>query len=122
MSESLYDRLGGAAAVEAAVDKFYERVLADDRINYFFDGVDMNKQRHKQKFFLTVAFGGPNKYQGLNMREGHKHLVEKGLNDSHFDAVVEDLAITLKELGISDELIAEVAEVAETCRDDVLNR
>ena len=32
MSDSLYERIGGKAAVEAAVDKFYEKVLQDDRI------------------------------------------------------------------------------------------
>jgi hemoglobin len=40
-------------------------------------------------------------------------LVEKqGLNGTHFDAVAEDLMITLKEMGVADELLAEVAAVA----------
>ncbi|MBS1716089.1 MAG: group 1 truncated hemoglobin [Armatimonadetes bacterium] len=119
---TLYEKLGGAAAVDAAVDKFYRRVLADDRISSFFEGVDMDKQAAKQKSFLTMAFGGPNNYTALDMKTGHAHLVEKGLNDSHFDAVVEDLGATLKELGVSDELIAEVAATAETTREDVLGR
>ena len=33
---TLYERLGGEAAVDKAVDLFYERVLKDDRINGFF--------------------------------------------------------------------------------------
>ena len=45
MSESLFDRIGGEAAVNAAVDIFYRKVLADDRINQFFEGVDMDKQQ-----------------------------------------------------------------------------
>lgn len=119
---NLYEQLGGQAAVDAAVDKFYRRVLADDRIAHFFDGVDMTKQAAKQKAFLTVAFGGPNNYSGKDMKDGHAHLVAKGLNDSHFDAVVEDLGATLKEMGVSDELIAQVAAIAETTREDVLGR
>ena len=122
MSESLYDRLGGAAAVDAAVDIFYRKVLADDRISRFFDGVDMDKQAAKQKAFLTMAFGGPNNYTGEDMRKGHAHLVQQGLDDSHFDAVVEDLGATLQELGVSDALIGEVAAIAETTRNDVLGR
>jgi hemoglobin len=117
---SLYDELGGEAAVNAAVDIFYRKVLQDDRIKHFFDGVDMGRQSAKQKAFLTMAFGGPNNYTGEDMRRGHAHL--KGLNDSHFDAVVEDLGATLKELGVSDALIARVAAVAETTRNDVLNK
>jgi len=116
---SLYERLGGEAAVDAAVDKFYDRVLADSRINQFFEGLDMVAQAAKQKAFLTMVFGGPNDYSGKDMREGHKHL---GLTDEHFDAVVENLGATLKDLGVGDEDIQEVAALAETTRDDVLNR
>jgi len=122
MAESLYEKLGGEAAVNAAVDIFYRKVLADDRINHFFDGVDMEKQAAKQKAFLTMAFGGPSNYTGKDMREGHKHLVERGLNDSHVDAVLENLKATLEELNVAPDLIQQVIDIAESARDDVLNR
>jgi len=120
--KSLFEQIGGEAAVNAAVDIFYRKVLADNRINKFFEGVDMGKQAAKQKAFLTVAFGGPNKYTGKDMRDGHAHLVKKGLNDSHFDAVMENLGATLKELNVPDELIAKAAAIAESTRTDVLGR
>jgi hemoglobin len=119
---SLYDELGGAPAVEAAVDIFYRKVLSDDRISHFFDGVDMERQAAKQKGFLTMVFGGPNNYTGKDMRTGHAHLVARGLNDSHVDAVIEDLAATLRELGVGEDRIAQVAVIANSVRDDVLNR
>ena len=122
MSDNLYEKIGGDAAVNAAVDIFYRKVLSDDRINYFFEGVDMERQAAKQKAFLTMAFGGPNNYTGKDMREGHAHLVKNGLNDSHFDAVVENLGATLKELNVPDELIAQAAAIAESTRNDVLGR
>ena len=119
---SLFSEIGGEGAVNAAVDIFYRKVLKDDRINRFFEGVDMDKQAAKQKAFLTMAFGGPHNYTGLDMRKGHAHLVAKGLNNSHFDAVVENLGATLKELNVPDNLIAQVAAIAETTRNDVLGR
>jgi hemoglobin len=119
---SLYERLGGADAVNAAVDVFYRKVLADDRVNGFFDNTDMDSQIAKQKGFLTMAFGGPNSYTGKNMRDGHKHLVARGLNDSHVDAIIEHLGGTLTELGVSAADIAEVAAIANSVRNDVLNR
>ena len=122
MTDNLFEKIGGDAAVNAAVDIFYRKVLADDRINMFFEDVDMEKQAAKQKAFLTVAFGGPNNYSGKDMRDGHAHLVERGLNDSHFDAVMEHLGATLKELNVPDELIAEAAAIAESTRNDVLGR
>ncbi|MDD5034722.1 MAG: group 1 truncated hemoglobin [Methylococcaceae bacterium] len=119
---ALFDKLGGEAAVDAAVDIFYRKVLSDDRISHFFEGVDMEKQAAKQKAFLTLAFGGPHHYTGLDMRKGHAHLVERGLNDSHFDAVMENLAATMVELNVPDKLIAEAAAIAESTRKDVLGK
>ncbi len=121
-ASSLFEQLGGEAAVNAAVDIFYRKVLNDDRISHFFEDVDMERQAAKQKAFLTFAFGGPNNYTGLDMRRGHAHLVKRGLNDSHFNAVMEHLAGTLAELGVSNALIAQVAAIAESTRNDVLGR
>ncbi|SCA64239.1 Group 1 truncated hemoglobin [Chlamydiales bacterium SCGC AG-110-P3] len=119
---TLFEKLGGKAAVEAAVDIFYKKVLKDDRINHFFDGLDMKRQIAKQTAFLTFAFGGPNNYNGKNMRDAHSRLAERGLNDMHFDAVVENLANTLRELNVTEDLIGEVAAITETTRNDVLGR
>ncbi|WP_031435559.1 group I truncated hemoglobin [Methylomarinum vadi] len=122
MTESLYEQLGGEAAVNAAVDIFYRRVLNDYRINRFFDNVDMEEQAAKQKAFLTMAFGGPNNYTGADMRQAHAKLVKKGLDDSHFDAVMEHLSGTLEELNLPQDLIGQVAAIAESTREDVLGR
>ena len=121
-SKTLYNRIGGEAAVDAAVDIFYRKVLNDYRINRYFDGVDMEKQAAKQKAFLTMAFGGPHNYTGEDMRKGHAHLVKMGLDDSHFDAVVENLGATLIALNVPQALINEVVAICETTRSDVLGR
>lgn len=118
---SLYERLGGEAAIDAAVDVFYTKVLADDLLKPFFEHTDMEKQHRMQKAFLTMAFGGPGNYSGRGMREAHVKAVADGLSDVHFDAVIGHLAATLTELGVSDEDIQEVATVANSIRGDVLN-
>jgi hemoglobin len=119
---SLFEQLGGAAAVDAAVDIFYRKVLSDYRINRFFDNSDMEKQAAKQKAFLTMAFGGPNNYTGTDMRTAHAKLVKMGLNASHFDAVMEHLTATLVELSVPPALIAQVAAIAESTRADILGK
>jgi len=121
-THSLYEQLGGEAAVNAAVDLFYRKVLADDRISRFFDDADMDRQIARQKGFLTMAFGGPAAYTGKDLRTGHARLVALGLNDSHFDAVVELLGQSLTELSVPTPLIAQVAAIAESTRAQVLNR
>ena len=120
---SLFERIGGEAAVDAAVDKFYEKVLADDRIKHFFEGVDMQRLARHQKRFMVYAMGGLPDYPGQTLRMAHKGMVENmGLDDEHFDAVLEDLGAALQELGVADDLVAEAAAIVESTRGDVLNR
>ena len=122
MDATLYDRLGGEAAVDAAVDLFYRKVLGDARLSLFFDAVDMDGQRAKQKSFLTMVFGGPNAYTGKDLRTAHAPLVAKGLKEFHFDAVAGHLKDTLAELGVPEDVAGEVMSIAGSTRDDVLNR
>lgn len=119
---SLYERIGGEAAVNAAVDVFYGKVLDDYRINRFFNNTDMAKQVEHLKAFMTVAFGGPNNYTGRSLRDGHARLVKMGLNDSHFDAVMEHLGATMQELSVPGELISEAAALVESVRGEVLGK
>ncbi len=118
----LFERIGGEAAVNAAVEIFYTKVLADYRINRFFDKTNMDEQIKKQKAFFTMAFGGPNNYTGGTMRKVHARLVKMGLDNSHFDAVMEHLGATLTELKVPGDLIGEAAAIAESVRADVLGK
>ena len=115
----IFDRIGGARAIDAAVDAFYVKVLADKRVNHFFEDIHMGKQHKKQKAFLMKAFGGPDFYVGKDMREGHKHL---DLREEDFNIIAGHLVATLKDLGVDQCLIDEVVAVALTTKDDVLNR
>ena len=115
---TLYEQLGGAEAVNAAVDIFYRKVLSDPVIMDFFDDVDMDRQIGKQKAFLTMAFGGPNNYTGKDMREAHKHM---DLKEEHFAAVAGHLQGTLEELNVPGDLIDQVMTIAASTHDDVLN-
>ena len=119
---TLYERLGGAEAIDAAVTRFYWRILNDDRVRRFFEGRAIGVQIAKQRGFLTMVTGGPNNYQGKDLRRGHSHLVEAGLDDSHVDIVLEHLGATLIELGVEQETINDVLALADSVRDDVLNR
>jgi hemoglobin len=122
VKKSLYERLGGEGAVDAAVDVFYRKVLADKTISRYFDSTDMDAQRAKQKAFLTMVFGGPNNYSGKDLRTAHARLVKDGLGDAHFDAVAGHLQATLRELGVEPKLVDEVISLAASTRADVLGR
>ena len=115
---SLYEQLGGEAAIKAAVEIFYKKVLADPLLSPFFDGIDMDRQVGKQRAFLTTVFGGPDAYDGADMRDAHRHL---NLEEKHFNAVAGHLQATLEELNVPKNLIDEVMAIAASTHDDVLN-
>jgi hemoglobin len=121
--KSLYERLGGAPAVEAAVDKFYKRMLADDRVARFFKDTNMVHQRQKQINFMSYAFGSKTKYTGLAMDTAHRKLVrDQGMTDFHFDSVKQNLDLTLGEMGVPKDLRQEVADTVESTREQVMCR
>lgn len=119
-ASSLYQQLGGKGAIDAAVELFYTKVLADTRVNSYFKDINMKRQKNKQKEFLSMALGAPTKYTGADLRTAHREL--PGLNDTHFNAIAEHLQATLVELKVDKALIDRTLAVVETTRADVLNR
>lgn len=71
---TLYDRLGGSEAIEAVVDAFYERVLADEQLTHHFEGTDVGELRAHQRAFIGSVTGGPVEYDGRDVRDGHADL------------------------------------------------
>ncbi len=117
--DSLYQKLGGQAALNAVIDAFYVKVLADDRIKHHFAEVNMDKQSKRQKAFLAAAFGGPVPWTGKNMRKAHADLA---LTEADFNAVAENLVATLKDFKVKQELIDRVVVIALSVKNDVLNK
>jgi len=123
MSQSLYERIGGQGAIMAAVDRFYEKVLADELTRPFFTALDMQAQTKKQIAFMSRALGGPVEYQGRDLTQAHAALVrDKGLGDVHFDAIAKHLEATLLELGVARELVDEALGIVGGTRAQVLGR
>jgi hemoglobin len=118
---SLYDLLGGDRhELQSVASAFYKKVLADTLLSPYFDGVDMERQPGMLAEFLAMAFGGPHAYAGRDLRTAHQHL--SGLTDAHFDRVLAYLAESLREAGLAEGDIITAGAVAETVRDQVLNR
>lgn len=116
---SLYQKLGGQAALNAVVDAFYVKVLADERIKHHFADVNMDKQARRQKAFLSAAFGGPVPWTGKDMRKAH---IDLKLTEADFNAVAENLVATLKDFKVKQELIDQVVAIALSVKNDVLNK
>ncbi|MDX1659989.1 MAG: group 1 truncated hemoglobin [Nitriliruptorales bacterium] len=119
---SLYDDLGGDPAIAAALDRFYEKVEADDEINGYFEHVDLDRLKKRQRSFFAMALGGPNEYDGPGLRTGHTRPRRQGLDEADYDRFMGHFEDTLGELGVPDDKIDEVMAIAHTGKDDVLGR
>jgi hemoglobin len=115
---SIFDSIGGAPAVNVAVDKFYERVLNDPQLDHYFDGVDIYRLKAHQRVFMAAAIGGPDVYQGRDMASAHAKLA---ITDPDFDAVVGHLVATLTELEVPHEIIADIGSALAPLRSDIVS-
>ena len=71
MERSLYERLGGNAAITAVVENFRDRVAGDDRINGKFAKSDLARLTKMLIDQVSEATGGPNRYTGRSMKDAH---------------------------------------------------
>ena len=120
-SGTVFERIGGMSIVDAAIDLLYRKITKDPDLTPFFEGADMALVQGRQVEFLTKALGGPDEYGGRDLRSVHKHLVESGLNASHFDKVAVYLTQSMAELEVPEPLIDEVIAIVATTRGDVLD-
>jgi hemoglobin len=114
---TIYDSIGGAPAVRAAVDDFYARVLADARLAPFFTGADLQRLKSHQRAFIAAAIGGPEIFAGRDMASAHAGL---DIEDTDFDAVVGHLTDTLTGLGVPEDTIGQIGGALVPLRDDIV--
>jgi hemoglobin len=109
---TLLQRIGGRPALEAAIDGLYIRLLQDDNLNGFFQGLDLRWLKIHQKQFLVAAFTTTEfdlSSALTRLRRAHANLcTQKGLNEKHFDMFAVHLIDTLRELGLADAIVQEV--------------
>lgn len=115
----MLNRLGGESAVRKVVDEFYDRLLKDESISFFFEGIEIPLMKIHQIEFLSIAFTGfPEGVDvGEIMIEAHRGLFQmQGLNEEHFDIVADHLVATLENNSVPREVINEAVRVVAPLR------
>jgi len=115
---SIFQQIGGAPAVEATVEDFYGRVLADPLLKPFFAKTNLNWLKKSQVRFFTTALGGPQIYKGADMKSAHKKLP---IEEKHFRRVAQHLSETLKALKVPSHLVAQIMQTAGSLAPDIIN-
>ena len=115
---SLYQRLGGQAALVAVVDDFVGRVAADERINDFFEGVDIPQLKTRLVEQICAGTGGSCVYTGGDMQTVHD---EFSIESRHFNAMVEDLVASLNHFNVPPTEQNELLAILSAMKCDIVN-
>jgi hemoglobin len=100
LAPTLYERLGGEAAVASLVDEFYGRVLANPTLAPYFANTSMVALQRMQREFFAAALDGPVQYTGRPIIHAHHHLK---ITLSDFQAFVGHLFETLRDSDLSEQ-------------------
>ncbi|RFU88442.1 group 1 truncated hemoglobin [Streptomyces triticagri] len=116
-SVTIYQRIGGEAAVAGVVDQFYERVLADPQLAGYFADSDLAGLKRHQRAFVGQALGSGKPYSGRAMRQAHSGL---GVRSEDFDRVIGHLAGALEQAGVDGATVASIAEALAPLKPDIV--
>jgi hemoglobin len=126
--QTLYDRLGGELTVVAVVDDLVARAMADPNVNFTRtgtphpwqptpDNLALLKKRLIQ--FLGTATGGPQQYEGEDLRTAHRDM---RITPAEFDAFAKDIAASLDKAGVKTNERKEVLEIVESARGSIVEQ
>ena len=115
--KTLYERLGGKAAIEAVIDRFIGNVVADDRINHRFAFTDVPVLRGHLVDQVCTASGGPCTYKGRSMLVSHKG---QRIDEAAWNALVQDLVAALDHLQVPAAEKGELLGALGALHDDIV--
>ena len=115
--QSLFDRLGGGAAITAVVDDFVARCAGDARINSKFARTDVPRLKAMLVEQVSAATGGPVQSTGRSMADTHRGMQ---VTAGEFDALVEDLIATLNQFGVPDAEQGQLISILGPLRGDIV--
>lgn len=136
---ALFDRLGGEKGLAAIVEDFTPRVLQDPRVNWSRKGITRggfsfrrnrsvtwdasegnveNLKKHLVQF-LSLATGGPARYEGKDMRSAHANM---RIANPEFDAALGDLKASLDRLQVPNKEQKELLSIIESTRPQIVTQ
>ena len=120
MVEDILDLIGGRRTIKAATELFYDKVLQDDTLRQFFEGVDMAHLRSRQAMFISMLLGG-RIYAGKDIHDAHALARDHGLNAAHFDLFLKYFRASMEEVGVKPENAERIMNLVERKRRAVLD-
>jgi hemoglobin len=120
MIDDLLELIGGRSTITAATERFYDKVLQDDNLRHFFEGVDMAHLHSRQAMFVSMLLVGT-VYTGKDIHDAHAPSRHHGLNDTHFNLFLNHFRAALEEVGVKAENAEIIRKRLESQRGTVLD-
>jgi hemoglobin len=117
---SIYEQIGGMAAVSATVEELYARILGDAKLAPFFAGVDMAGRRRHMRAFVAAALGSPQVSDPSRPRHMAEAYAGLGVAGRDLDRVAGHLAGALRTIGVPSAQIATILARIAPLRDEVV--
>ncbi|MGA8145360.1 MAG: group 1 truncated hemoglobin [Candidatus Acidiferrales bacterium] len=122
MADTLFDTIGGRLKINAAVELFYKKVLADESLRPFFESVGVDHLRARQSMFVSMLLGGKTVYTGKDIRAAHDQPRKMGVNESHFESFLRHFRAALEEVGVQGDRLEQIIKLLDQSRGAVLDR
>ena len=117
---SLYEQIGGLGVIDAVVEVFYRRVLAEDGLKDIFQGVNLDVLQGFQRAFVAKALGGPSDGAENEMRNVQEGLVGPGMTSAQVEGMAGHLAAALQDLEVPPEAAKKVMAILRAHADEAL--
>jgi hemoglobin len=114
---SLYDRIGGESKLKATVNEFVVIMESDDRINFTFANVDLDKFKRLLFEQICELAQGPCKYSGRDMQTSH---VKLNITNAEFNALAEDLYLAFDRVHVPYRLQNKVVALLAPMQRDIV--
>lgn len=118
MSQSLFDRIGGTPAVTALINSLYTKITSNPITQGDFIGKDIEEIKKYQVELWSMALGSGTSYQGRSMKDAHQYL---SVTEEQFNAVVDMLSETMREMSIPEDVYKIAVTHAEMFRSDIVS-
>lgn len=119
--DTLIDRLGGEAKVEAYAGSLFDLVMTDPVLNHFAEGYDTGAIASAFKSYSLAATGGKSSDSLEDLKVVLQLLVrEEGLDDDHFIAVAKHANEVLSKDRASATAVHDVLELIDGLRNETV--
>jgi hemoglobin len=119
MEKSLYERLGGAPGIARIVEAHMNNPVINARfLPYRSQPERLAAVKQHTRNFLGAGSGGPEKYEGRDMRTAHRGM---NVSAEEYMATIDDILATLEKHRIDEATRNDVLAIAYSLKPEILH-